>query len=775
MTQANPGALLAAQAKMRAAAIGEVEIDCFSHYFELLRTGATGVLAEADIEPVIELPALEDLPRDSEREASAAQVTAIIKLNGGLGTSMGLPRAKSLLPIKNGLCFLDVIALQTVALRRRYDARLPLILMNSFSTRADSLALLDKYPQLASEIPGDFLQSREPKLRVCDLMPVEWPADPALEWCPPGHGDLYLSLVRSGMLAALIEQGYRYAFVSNADNLGAVFDPRIVAWMDAEGLPFVAEQCDRTEADRKGGHLARYRDSGRLTLRETAQTAPEDLEAMADIRLHRYFNANSIWLDLNALWELMAARDNLLGLPLIRNTKTVDPSDPTSPAVYQLETAMGSAISAFEGARALRVSRARFVPVKTTDDLLTVRSDVYEINSESEIVIAQKRRGGPPFVSLDPRFYKLLADFDERFPTGPPSLIDCQRLVVVGDVTFGAGVVAGGDVIIEASDDGLRAFVADATVLRSRKARLEGIHHVTAVTGDAVANVEFYVRMLGLRLVKKTVNQDDPTVYHLFYGDDEGSSGHDLTFFEYPGARIGRAGDGMVHTVAFRVADEAALDFWERRLSAVQIAVERSPGRLGFADPEGLRLELVVEAVPDEPLRATATDVPREHALLGFAGVRAYASDPARSRTVLEETLGFTALEPAGHWEVRGAERGAWLAYDEPPVERGVPGAGTIHHVAFATRINEHDDWQERVAASGLHPTPVIDRFYFKSIYFREPSGVLFELATMGPGFTVDEPLDTLGQSVALPPFLESRRGEIERGLTPLPQLPPLA
>lgn len=302
---------------------------------------------------------------------------------------------------------------------------------------------------------------------------------------------------------------------------------------------------------------------------------------------------------------------------------------------------------------------------------------------------------------------------------------------------------------------------------------LEGVHHVTAITGDAPANLTFYTRVMGMRLVKKTVNQDDPSVYHLFYGDPAGSPGFDLTFFEYPGARRGHAGDGMVHTVAFRVASEDALDFWRVRLAEERVDAVREPGRLTFADPEGLGLELVVEDVPDTPLPATGSDVPAQYALLGFAGVRAYASAPQDSRDLLEGTLGFTSAGE-GRWEARGAERGGWIAY-EPPHGYGVPGAGTVHHVAWATRLDDQPAWQEKVAEDGWRPTPVIDRFYFRSIYFREPSGVLFELATMGPGFTADEPLETLGEAVALPPFLEGRRAEIEARLTPLPPVPRVA
>jgi len=298
--------------------------------------------------------------------------------------------------------------------------------------------------------------------------------------------------------------------------------------------------------------------------------------------------------------------------------------------------------------------------------------------------------------------------------------------------------------------------------------QLEGIHHVTAITADAPRNVDFYARVLGLRLVKKTVNQDDPTVYHLFYGDDEGSPGHDLTFFEYPGARRGRAGAGMVHTVAFRAADEAALDFWAARLGEEGVAVQREAGVLRFRDPEGLALELRVEAVPDRPLTAAHPEVPAEHAIQGFAGVRAYASAPERSAPLLTRVLGF-APAGEGRWEARGEERGGWIAYEPSPAERGLGGAGTVHHVAWATRMEEQEAWRARVAEAGVNPTPIIDRFYFRSVYFREPSGVLFELATMGPGFTTDEPAEHLGERLSLPPAFEHLREQLEGVLTPLP------
>jgi len=298
--------------------------------------------------------------------------------------------------------------------------------------------------------------------------------------------------------------------------------------------------------------------------------------------------------------------------------------------------------------------------------------------------------------------------------------------------------------------------------------RFEGIHHITLITGDAPGNVDFYTRVLGLRLVKKTVNQDDPTVYHLFYADERASAGADITFFEYRGARRGRPGAGMVHTITWRVASEEALDFWAERLAAEGIATERAGSRLRFEDPEGVGLELAVVETADEPLVAEHPEIPREHALQGFDGVRAYAHDPERSRALLEQVLGFDSSGPAD-WEVRGEQRGGRFGYDPAPEERGFGGAGTVHHVAWSSTMEDHEAWQRRVAEAGHHPTQVIDRFYFRSVYFREPSGVLFELATLGPGFATDEDAEHLGERLSLPPAFEHLREQIEPALTPLP------
>ena len=302
----------------------------------------------------------------------------------------------------------------------------------------------------------------------------------------------------------------------------------------------------------------------------------------------------------------------------------------------------------------------------------------------------------------------------------------------------------------------------------------DGIHHVTCITADAPRNVDFYTRVLGLRLVKKTVNQDDPTVYHLFYADEQGSPGSDITFFEYPGVRQGRAGAGMVHTVEWRVGSDAALDFWERRLAEPASAVSRDENGVAFEDPEGLRHRLVVSTVDDAPLLAEHPEIPSEHALQGFDGVRAYATLPDASRPTLEETLGFTDVGTDA-WEARGPTRGGVYAYDAPPSERGLGGAGTVHHVAWSSSLEEHADWHARVRAAGLQPSPIIDRFWFRSIYFREPNGILFEIATVGPGFSVDEDVEHLGELLILPPAFEHLRDRIEPALTPLPDPRPWA
>jgi UTP--glucose-1-phosphate uridylyltransferase len=444
--------LEAAIEKLRAEGLGDAAVESFARQYERLRAGETGTLAEADIEPVAELPDAEELTEHASSELLDQAV--VIKLNGGLGTSMGMTKAKSLLEVKDGRTFLDLIAEQILDLRERSGARLPLVLMNSFATQADSLAALKRYDDLSAGLPVDFVQNKVPKLRADDLTPVQWPDDPALEWAPPGHGDLYTALVTSGMLEALLDGGYCYAFVSNSDNLGAVLDPRILAWLvngPHPPTPFLMEVADRTSSDRKGGHLARRASDGALVLREIAQTPEEDVDAFQDTSRHKYFNTNTLWVDLHALRDLLSDT-GVIDLPMIVNRKTVDPSDKGSTPVIQLETAMGAAIGVFEGAAALRVPRSRFVPVKTTNDLLSLRSDAYVIGAGRAVHLAPERDGVPPFVDLDADHYKLVGDFDARFPAGAPSLVGCEALHVVGDVRFGAGVVVRGDVTVEGVD-----------------------------------------------------------------------------------------------------------------------------------------------------------------------------------------------------------------------------------------------------------------------------------------------------------------------------------
>jgi glyoxalase family protein len=297
---------------------------------------------------------------------------------------------------------------------------------------------------------------------------------------------------------------------------------------------------------------------------------------------------------------------------------------------------------------------------------------------------------------------------------------------------------------------------------------IEGIHHITLITGDAPRNVDFYARVLGLRLVKQTVNQDDPSVYHLFYSDEHGSPGADITFFEYPGAAPGRAGAGMIYRIVHRVGSEAALDFWSKRLSNEGVEVVREPAQLRFDDPEGMSHELAVTQTGDEPLTARSKAVPAEHALQGFEGVHALVADPAGSEALLRDSLGFSELT-AHDWQARGEHRGGRIVFEQSD-ERGIPGAGAVHHIAWSVYRAEQEQWRERLIEAGLHPTPIIDRFYFESVYFREPGGILYELATRdGAGFAADEPAETLGEKLSLPPRFEPLREQIEPRLTPLP------
>lgn len=453
--------LARARAAMAADGVPDRAIAVFESHYRRLESGETGLIHEADIEPLTEVQRVDEVAVTDQQMAAALDSTVLLKLNGGLGTSVGLDKAKSLLPVRGDATFLDVIVGQVLAVRSRYGARLPLVLMNSFRTRDDTLAALAGYPTIEVEgLPLDFLQNREPKLRADDLTPVSWPQDPSLEWCPPGHGDIYTALATSGMLQALLDRGFRYASVSNSDNLGAAPDPRIAGWFAASGVPYAAEVCRRTSADVKGGYLVVRSRDGRLVLRETAQTPDEDAAAANDIERHRFFHTNNLWLDLEVLARTLDDRGGVLGLPLIRNMKTVDPTDPGSTPVIQIESAMGAAIEVFDEAVAIEVPRSRFLPVKTTNDLLLVRSDVYRLDSEFQLTSAVPQE---PAVDLDPRYYQLLDEFDRRFPAGPPSLARAVSLRVRGDWTFGGGVSVIGAVTLD--DPGSASKVDDGAAL----------------------------------------------------------------------------------------------------------------------------------------------------------------------------------------------------------------------------------------------------------------------------------------------------------------------
>ena len=446
-------------AKAQEAGAQPSELAALRRRIEQLVHPDAGQLPGSSLQPLPDLPRLEDMRSPSEAEGrEVLDQLVVVKLNGGLGTSMGLSGPKSLLQVKQGMSFLDIFTTQVLALREEYAARLPLLLMDSPSTRAPSLEALRRHPGIGDNagVPLDFLQGREPKIRADDHFPVEWPQDPGLEWCPPGHGDLYTALAASGTLDLLLDAGIRWCFVSNADNLGALPDPRLARWVADEEVPFMMEAVRGTAADRKGGHLALH--EGRTVLRESAQV-PDGDDSFTDVERWRFYNTNNLWIDLQALRRLQAEEPGGPALPLIVNRKTVDPSDPASTPVLQLETAMGAAIGSIDGARAVHVPRERFAPVKTTDDLLVVRSDAYELTEQGRL--QARFEGAAPVVQLDRDHFRFLSGFERRFPAGAPSLRRCTSLTVEGDVTFGADVVVEGTVHLTGPQQ-----VPDGEVLR---------------------------------------------------------------------------------------------------------------------------------------------------------------------------------------------------------------------------------------------------------------------------------------------------------------------
>lgn len=431
--------------KMRAAGMGDAPVAVFKRNYEALLRNETGLIPEDSIEPASGLAKSDEL-KSSANTAKISELV-VIKLNGGLGTGMGLQGPKSLLSVRDGINFLDLMVQQTLSLRETSGQNVRLLLMNSFSTSEDTLAHLQRYqPQgLASADEVEMMQNMVPKIDANTLKPVEWPADPEQEWCPPGHGDLYPALVGSGWLDRLLAEGVKYAFVSNSDNLGAIFDAALLEFFAASGAPFMMEVTRRTAADKKGGHLAKRKSDGRLLLREVAQCPDDDLDEFQNIDKHQYFNTNSLWLNLEKLKAQLLADSGALPLPMIKNKKTVDPRDPKSTPVFQLEIAMGSAIECFEGALAVEVPRSRFAPVKTTADLLALRSDAYEVLPDGQVRLCKERQGVPPDISLSGE-YKLVDSLDAL---GVPSLIQCQSLKISGLIHFSPGVVIEGNVVFE--------------------------------------------------------------------------------------------------------------------------------------------------------------------------------------------------------------------------------------------------------------------------------------------------------------------------------------
>ncbi len=440
------------ETKMEAAGLSAPAIRAFLYQYRKLAQNEAGLIPENAIAPVGGLPSIDEqpLPRDT---SDLVARTVVLKLNGGLGTSMGLEKAKSLLRVRGALTFLDVIVRQFLHLRETVAPKLGLLLMNSFSTSYDTAAALANYPELGDPKQLELMQSKVPKIDVKSLAPIDWPANPSLEWCPPGHGDIYPSLLGSKLLDQLLNGGKNFLFVSNSDNLGATLDLRLLDFFARSKAPFLMEVTSRTAADRKGGHLARKKADQRLLLRESAQCSAEDLVTFQDIERYGFFNTNNLWIRLDALRAELDRGNGLLPLPLIRNEKTVDPRDKSTPKVFQLEAAMGAAIECFEGAGAIEVPRSRFSPVKTTADLLGVRSDAYELDQELRLVLRPDRDGVPPIVKLDDH-YKLVDQLEELVATGVPSLIRCRSLTVSGKIQFEAGVEVVGDVrFVNRGDD----------------------------------------------------------------------------------------------------------------------------------------------------------------------------------------------------------------------------------------------------------------------------------------------------------------------------------
>ncbi len=444
-------------------------VDVFLSQYKKMAAGEQSVIRENQILPVSNVTNLESLPDFSIKGESALNQAVMLKLNGGLGTGMGLEKAKSLLIAKEGMSFLEIIVKQVISQRDNFNSDLPLVFMNSFSTEADTLKVLEQFPALLKGqkgIPLTFIQNKVPKILADTKQPVQWAKDPSKAWCPPGHGDIYTALQTSGILDQLLERGIKYAFISNSDNLGASLDLSVLGYFAEQDASFMMEVADRTEADRKGGHLALSVDGG-LLLRESAQCHADDVNSFQDTQKYKYFNTNNLWIRLDRLKEYLVANNGIVNLPLIQNKKNVDPRDPDSPAVIQMETAMGSAISIFKDSIALRIPKSRFAPIKTTNELLGLLSNAFILDNNNLIVSNPLRTIGTIIISLDDRFYKKTDDLQARFPDGVPDLLECQKLTILGDVKFEANVKVIGEVVISNESDEQQLIIKSGSILDS--------------------------------------------------------------------------------------------------------------------------------------------------------------------------------------------------------------------------------------------------------------------------------------------------------------------
>jgi UDP-N-acetylglucosamine pyrophosphorylase len=432
--------------KMKAEGLGHAAIQSFKFSYSRLLSGDKGMIAESDISPAKDVAKLEEIQKTIKQDTTLLKKTAVVKLNGGLGTGMGLDKAKSLLPVKDGDTFLDLIAKQVVDMRKKYGG-VKFMLMNSFSTSDDTNAFLKKYPDLAKDKSIEFVQNKVPKIAKADLTAATCPGAPDNEWCPPGHGDIYAALIGSGRLNDLLNDGIEYVCVSNSDNLGATLDVDLLTYFATSNSPFMMEVCRRTENDKKGGHLAVRNSDSQLVLRESAQCADEDEKDFQNIDKHMYFNTNNLWLRLSALKKLIEDSDGAIKLPVIMNAKTVDPKDDSSTPVWQLETAMGAAIECFQGAKAVEVPRTRFAPVKKCSDLFLLRSDAYVIQDFKPVL--SKGVDAAPTIDLDSKKYKMVPQLDKCTPSGVPSLKQCKKLTVKGEVVFTSGTTFVGEVTVK--------------------------------------------------------------------------------------------------------------------------------------------------------------------------------------------------------------------------------------------------------------------------------------------------------------------------------------